>query len=127
MLNIEKYLVHKASVYHKLSAGSGEAWQNGNQFDVPIQNVKCFAYFGDLLLAVGGVPVDLRTIESAPSRWQVILPLTFANTLQVGDKIDSIVDKAGISIREAGYVEEANLYRHPWNGTGLVLAKLGDG
>ncbi len=126
MIDVDKYLVHTADVYHVLESRGGSVWGDGTSSlsSTPVPT-PCYAYYGEAR-EIEDLIAGTHTVVSAPSRWQVLLPPAFINTLKNGAKITNIKDTEGALIREEGYVAEVYNYRHHRYGALLVLAKLSE-
>jgi hypothetical protein len=118
VVNVAKYLSH---------------WGQYASPDVPgftdttsltsVTTVACFAYYGEAERSVGGFTG--RQFQQSVG-WFVILPNSY-HTVQVGDRLDQIVDKKGTVVREGiGRVEERVVYRHHRRGVQFVQVRLND-
>lgn len=127
MLDVERYLVHSADLYLPIarvetSAFSSSASPLLSPTPVP---TACFAYFGSTDFSLDRL-LQTRVIQSAPSKWQVLLPPTWINSLIPGSVVDNILDESQNPIRERGIVDTIDVYRHHIYGAMLIIVKLND-
>lgn len=126
MIEFSKYMVHTANLRTKKAVGGGTAWREGGTEFNAADPTPCYAYFGSLNWMLDQAKTDANTVESAPSRWIILLPATLINTLNVGDRVEDIVDENDVTIREHGTVSEVNTYRHRIYGAQCVIAFLAE-
>jgi hypothetical protein len=126
MIDIDKYLIHSADVYHVRAARDGSVFSAGSaDIEEAAVPTACFAYFGSLS-EINDILAGLHGATSGSSKWQVILPASFINTIKEGALITNILDESNQPIREQGYVKELSAYRHHYYGPQFVVVKLAE-
>jgi hypothetical protein len=114
--NVAKYLTHLA----QYAVAELDGFADVSVSDV--STVNCFAYFGEASRRAGGATG--REFEQDVG-WFVILPNSL-HSINVGDRLDYIVDSQGVSVRDEGRIEERVVYRHHRKGVQFVQVRLND-
>lgn len=117
MANVAKYLTHFGQYFPV-------TFDRFTDVTSPtlISTVECFAYFGEAKRNPGGLSGHQFNRSEG---WFVILP-TRCHSVNVGDRIDNIVDNNGVSVKVQGRIEELVVYRHHRKGIQFVQARLND-
>ncbi len=118
MLDIRKYLSHRCEiVQYNTVPITPDAWNQSSHYGSTPVSVDCICYFGsneEVLDTMVGIP---RMVHSAPTKWQLILPKQYVQTISVNDKVQNIVEKrTGESVRQDGTIQEFKMYRHHRHG-----------
>lgn len=118
MANVQKYLTHLCQYFPTvLDAYTDITTPN------TVTTVTCFAYFGEAERFVDQFPS--ASLFQQRIGWFVILPNAY-HTVNLGDRIDNIVDNQDILVKQEGRVEEKVVYRHHRKGIQFVQVRLND-
>ena len=117
MANVAKYLTHKGQYFPATLDRFTDVTSPTSS-----STVECFAYFGEASRHAGGFGGHQFNKSEG---WFVILP-TRCHSVQVGDRLDNIVDNNGVLVKSEGRIEQLVVYRHHRKGIQFVQARLND-
>ncbi len=129
MLDIRKYLSHRCEiVQYNTVPVTPDAWNQSSHYGGTPLVADCICYFGEeeeVLDTMVGIP---RMVHSAPTKWQLVLPKQYVQSINVNDKVQNIIEKrTGDSVRQDGIIQQFKMYRHHRHGAMFVLCVLNDG
>lgn len=127
MIDFTQYLTHTCTYERKKVGEAASLWGTPTEnFYSPVTGVSCLCYYGSVEWLKDIVKTESSVMLSAPTSWQLVMPLAYCDLVKPGDKISLIKDEGLNTIREDGLVKEAKVYRHWVYGPQIVIAILAE-